>query len=120
MALAFGSTTFTMDTRKDRLFNVHDNQGAQALAKLQLAVKVACLTLIQADGVPPMTTLKLAAMAVGAVYAEVATAHRGTNHCPCGWEPHGDVDVQALLSALALSAEDCQSNLKATAQFGHA
>jgi hypothetical protein len=40
--------------------------------------------------------MSLAAMAVGSLYLEVAAAHRGDNPCPCGWEPHGAADLEAL------------------------
>ena len=58
---------------------------------------------MQSTRLPPMAAMGSAATAVGLLYLEVADAHRGDNPCPCGWEPRGAMDVEALQTSLALA-----------------
>lgn len=44
--------------------------------------------------------MRLTAEAVGAIYQEVAEAHRYEDACPCGWSPNADADIEALRAAL--------------------
>jgi hypothetical protein len=59
-----------------------------------------------------MAALSLPATAVGLLYLEVAAAHDGDNPCPCGWEPRGAADVQALLTSLALAAKQPRADFR--------
>ncbi len=72
---------------------------------LKKAVRTAFCGVMQTTRLPPMAAMSLAAMAVGSLYLEVAAAHRGPNPCPCGWQPRGAADVEALQTSLALTAE---------------
>jgi hypothetical protein len=59
-------------------------------------------------------------MAVGSLYLEVAAAHRGDNPCPCGWEPHGAADLEALQTSLALAADQPHADFGAIQVAGNA
>jgi hypothetical protein len=67
-----------------------------------------------------MAALSLAAMAVGSLYLEVVAVHRGDSRCPCGWEPRGAADVEALQSSLALSSESPRADFHALQVAGNA
>ncbi len=75
-----------------------------AREKMRQAVLCAFCNIMQTTRLRPMTVLGLAAMAVGAIYKEVATVHRHADTCPCGWEPRADNDVEALQTAIAAAA----------------
>lgn len=67
-------------------------ETAQGLARLfELAMR---------DGrTPPLEALEQIARALGALYQDVASAHRDPAACPCGWVPAGD-DLVRLAEAL--------------------
>lgn len=48
--------------------------------------------------------IKLTAEAIGAVYQEVAEAHRHDDACPRGWRPSVEADIEALRAALESTA----------------
>jgi hypothetical protein len=81
-----------------------EDEAIAALEQLKKTVRIAFCGVMQSTHLPPMAALTLAAMAVGSLYHEVAAAHRGDNRCSCGW-PRSGVDVAALQTSLALSAE---------------
>jgi hypothetical protein len=76
----------------------------QASTHMANSIRHAFCTAVNASGLPPMAVLELAAMALGAIYKEAATAHHGTNGCPCGWHPDQDADLEALRIALGIAA----------------
>ena len=82
-----------------------EDEAIAALEQLKKTVRIAFCGVMQSTQLPPMAALTLAAMAVGSLYNEVAAAHRGDNRCSCGWDPRSGVDVAALQTSLALSAE---------------
>ena len=49
--------------------------------------------------------LHLAAMALGSLYREVASAHCKASGCTCGWRPCGSADVETLMMALRAGAQ---------------
>jgi hypothetical protein len=98
--------------------SLHD--GAQALEKLQLALKIAFTDVMRLGGMTPLAALNLSATAVGTLYGEIAAAHRGANRCTCGWEPRDDADVEAMTSSLAFSATGMPSGLQTAMHVGHA
>ena len=53
---------------------------------------------------PPMTVMRMMAEALGAVYRQVAAAHRH-QACPCGWQPSLESDVESLRATVAAAAE---------------
>jgi hypothetical protein len=75
---------------------------------------------MQSTRLPPMAALSLAATAVGLLYLEVAAAHDGDNPCPCGWEPRGAADVEALRTSLALAAKPPRADFRAMEVVGSA
>jgi hypothetical protein len=83
----------------------NEDEAIAALEQLKKTVRIAFCGVMQSTRLPPIAALTLAAMAVGSIYQEVAAAHQGDNPCPCGWEPRSGVDVAALQTSLALSAE---------------
>lgn len=71
---------------------------------------------------PPLAALEHIARALGALYQDVAAAHRDPAPCPCGWVPTSD-DLVRLAGALcggscgnAVSGKD----LRAMTPTGHA
>ncbi len=80
------------------------SQEETAREKMRQAVLCAFCNIMQTTRLRPMTVLGLAAMAVGAIYKEVATVHRCADTCPCGWEPRADADVETLQTAIASAA----------------
>ena len=76
-----------------------------ARADLRQALMTAFCQVLHASRLPPMTVMSLAASAVGSIYQEVAEAHRGNDPCPCGWQPSPQADVEALQTALAITAQ---------------
>jgi len=82
-----------------------EDDAIAALEQLKRRVRIAFCAVMQSWRLPPMAAMSLAATAVGSLYLEVAAAHRCDNPCPCGWEPRGAADVEALQTSLALSAE---------------
>ena len=80
-----------------------DDETIAALDQLKRSVRMAFCGVMQSTRLPPMAAISLAATAVGLLYLEVADAHRGDNPCPCGWEPSGAMDVEALQTSLALA-----------------
>ena len=97
-----------------------EDEAIAALEQLKRTVRIAFRGVMQSTHLPPMATLTLAAMAVGSLYHEVAAAHRGDSPCPCGWEPRSGVDVAALQTSLALSAEQPRPDLRAMRVAGAA
>lgn len=55
---------------------------------------------------PPMAVMTLAASVVGEIYKEVSEAHVGLGACTCGWRPHREADLEAMLSALAETVQE--------------
>ena len=100
--------------------HIEADDAAQALEKLQLAMKIAFTDVMRSGQMTPLAALNLAATAVGSLYIEIAAAHRGAARCGCGWEPRGDADVEAMTSSLAFSATETSSGASAIAHFGHA
>jgi hypothetical protein len=89
-----------------------ENETIAALDQLKRSVRMAFCGVMQSTRLPPMAALSLAATAVGLLYLEVAAAHDGDNACPCGWEPHGAADVQALQTSLALAAKQPRADFR--------
>jgi hypothetical protein len=112
------------DNREDdpptQFLGPSDDDAIAALEQLRKTVRVAFCGVMQSTRLPPMAALSLAAMAVGSLYVEVAAAHRGDDPCPCGWEPRGRADVEALQSSLALSAEESRADFSAIEVAGSA
>ncbi len=81
----------------------HDEEAA-AREKMREAILCAFCHVMQTTRLRPMKVLRLAAMAVGTIYRDVATAHERARTCPCGWEPCAD-DVEALQTAIAATAK---------------
>jgi hypothetical protein len=97
-----------------------DDETIAALEQLKKTVRIAFCGVMQSTHLPPMAALSLAAIAVGSLYLEVAAAHRGDSPCPCGWEPRGVTDVEALQSSLALSAQSPHADFRALQVAGNA
>lgn len=75
-----------------------------ARAEIREAVMTAFCAALRDARLPPLALIELAAAVVGSVYREVADAHCGDQPCPCGWHPRFPEDLEALQTALALSA----------------
>jgi hypothetical protein len=97
-----------------------DDEAIAALEQLKKTVRIAFCGVMQSTRLPPMAAMSLAAMAVGSLYLEVAAAHCGESPCPCGWEPDGAADLEALQSSLALSAEQPRTDFHAIQVAGNA
>ncbi len=97
-----------------------DDETIAALDQLKRSVRVAFCGVMQSTRLPPMAALSLAATAVGLLYLEVAEAHRGDSACPCGWEPRGAADLEALQISLALAAKQPRADFHAIEVEGHA
>jgi hypothetical protein len=97
-----------------------DDEGIQALERLQNAMRAAFCGVMKSTRLPLFAALNLAAMAVGSLYLEVSATHCDANPCPCGWEPSGAADVEALQSSLAVSASQRGLGLVARPIAGHA
>jgi hypothetical protein len=82
-----------------------EDETIAALDQLKRSVRMAFCGVMQSTRLPPMAALSLAATAVGLLYLEVADAHCGDHACPCGWEPRGAADLEALHISLALAAK---------------
>jgi len=83
-----------------------EDEAIAALEQLKKTVRIAFCAVMQSTRPPPMAAISLAATAVGLLYHDVAAAHRGSSPCPCGWEPLGAVDVDALKPSFALAANE--------------
>jgi hypothetical protein len=97
-----------------------EDETIAALEQLKRSVRVAFCGVMQSTRLPPMAALSLAATAVGLLYLEVAAAHDGDNPCPCGWEPRGAADVEALQTSLALAAKQPRADFRAMEVVGSA
>jgi hypothetical protein len=82
-----------------------DEEIATARDHMRKAIMVAFCGIMRTTQFRPMTALSFAAMAVGSIYREIADAHCDDQRCPCGWEPCRAVDIEALLTALAMTAQ---------------
>lgn len=85
----------------------HDIEEEIAAARdhIRRAVLAAFCGVLRTTRFQPMTVLSFAAMAVGSIYREIADTHCDSQGCPCGWEPCGAADIDALLTALATTAQ---------------
>ncbi len=97
-----------------------EDETIAALDQLKRSVRMAFCGVMQSTRLPPMAALSLAATAVGLLYLEVAEAHRGDNACPCGWEPRGAADLEALQISLALAAKQPRADFRAIEVAGSA
>jgi hypothetical protein len=97
-----------------------EDEAIAALEQLKRTVRIAFCGVMQSTRLPPMAALSLAAMAIGSLYDEVAAAHPGDKRCSCGWEPRRAADVDALQTALALSADKPRAGFHATQVAGNA
>jgi hypothetical protein len=97
-----------------------DYDTIAALDQMKRSVRMAFCGVMQSTRLPPMAALSLAATAVGLLYLEVAAAHEGDNSCPCGWEPHGAANLEALQTSLALATKPPHANFHAIQVEGHA
>ncbi|NNM73406.1 hypothetical protein [Enterovirga aerilata] len=73
---------------------------SEALDELRQALVRSFCAVLARSRMPPMTVLRLAGMALGSVYREVAAAHRGPDACPCGWEPWEEADLEVLRGSI--------------------
>lgn len=85
----------------------HDIEEEIAAARdhMRRAIMTAFCGIMRTRQFQPMTALSFAAMAVGSIYREIADAHCDDRQCPCGWEPCRATDIEALLTALATTAQ---------------
>lgn len=90
-----------------------DDETIAALDQLKRSIRMAFCGIMQSTRLPPMAALSLAATAVGLLYLEVSDAHRGDNGCPCGWEPRGAADLEALQISLALATRQPRADFRA-------
>jgi hypothetical protein len=97
-----------------------DDETIAALDQLKRSIRMAFCGVMQSTRLPPMAAMSLAATAVGLLYLEVVAAHDGDNPCPCGWEPRGAADVEALQTSLALAAKQPRAGLRAIEVLGSA
>ncbi len=98
----------------------NDDDTIAALDQMKRSVRMAFCGIMQSTRLPPMAALSLAATAVGLLYTEVAAAHCGDGSCPCGWEPRGAADLEALQASLALAAKPQRADFHAIQVEGHA
>lgn len=77
-----------------------DDRADEAQARFKAALMNAFGETLRAADMPPMAVLRLAALAMGSVYREIADAHTCAPGCPCGWKPQQSLDVELLCSAL--------------------
>ena len=98
----------------------NDDDTIAALDQMKRSVRIAFCGIMQSTRLPPMAALSLAATAVGLLYTEVAAAHCGDGSCPCGWEPRGAADLEALQTSLALAAKPHRADFHAIQVEGHA
>lgn len=104
------------------------NQPAQPIGPLernmeamQRLVMDTFVALLRETNLAPMTVLEYAAGAIGAVYRDVAAAHRPPSVCPCGWRPDSVLDLQVLQAKLVWEAlGDHTPDLAAASVAGHA
>lgn len=95
-----------------------EDRNADAMRNLVMRTFV---SLLHETNLAPITVLRHAAAAVGAVYHDVAEAHRVPGACPCGWTPDDAADIAMLQAALAREAiADPRDNLAAARVAGHA
>ena len=97
-----------------------EDETIAALDQLKRSVRMAFCGVMQSTRLPPMAALSLAATAVGLLYLEVADAHLRDNACPCGWEPGGAADLEALHISLALAAKQPRADFRAVQVLGSA
>lgn len=78
---------------------------AEALrAELRQAVMTAFCNALHNSHLSPIAVMGLTAEAIGAIYQEVAEAHRHDDACPCGWRPSVEADIETLRTALESTA----------------
>ncbi|TCR68378.1 hypothetical protein [Bosea sp. BK604] len=73
-------------------------------AELKQAVMTAFCDALHQSQLSPLKVMGLTAEALGAVYREVAEAHRLDTDCPCGWHPKVEADIETLRAALERAA----------------
>jgi hypothetical protein len=73
-------------------------------ADFQRTLMAGFCSALRGTQLPPLAVLELIATALGSVYEEVASAHRGSDPCPCGWRPDRAADIGALQAAIAALA----------------
>jgi len=95
-----------------QLATTTDDETIAALDQLKRSARMAFCGVMQSTRLPPMAALSLAATAIGLLYLEVAAAHNVDNSCPCGWQPCGAADVEALQTSLALAARQPRAALR--------
>jgi hypothetical protein len=96
-----------------------DYETIAALDQMKRSIRIAFCGVMQSTRLPPMAAMSLAATAVGLLYVEVAAAHRD-DPCPCGWEPRGAADLEALQTSLALAAKPPRADFRAAQIAGNA
>lgn len=72
--------------------------------ELRQAVMTAFCNALHNSQLSPLMVMGLTAEALGAIYQEVAEAHRLDGDCPCGWHPSVEADIEALRAALERAA----------------
>jgi hypothetical protein len=73
-------------------------------AELRQALMNAFCNALHTSRLSPIAVMRLTAEAIGAIYQEVAEAHRHDDGCPCGWRPSIEADIEALRAALESTA----------------
>jgi hypothetical protein len=73
-------------------------------AELRQALMSAFCNALHNSHLSPIAVMGLTAEAIGAIYQEVAEAHRHDDACPCGWRPSVEADIEALRAALESTA----------------
>lgn len=100
-----------------------EEPSTAALDQFRVAARVGFWTIVEANHMPPMAAMRLAAMALGSLYREVASAHARGAGCPCGWRPSAQEDIETLLMALSAGARslpEAPSDLYAAKAAGNA
>ena len=97
-----------------------DDETIAALEQMKRSIRMAFCGVMQSTRLPPMAAMSLAATAVGLLYLEVAAAHRGDDSCPCGREPRGAADLEALQTSLALATKQPRPDFRAIRVAGNA
>lgn len=70
---------------------------------MRAALSASYAATLRTSELSPMQSLEYLALALGALYREVADAHLVPGFCNCGWQPCDLMDVIALQQALAIS-----------------
>jgi hypothetical protein len=87
-----------------------DDRIETVRADFQRTIMVGFCGALRSTQLPPLAVLELIATALGSVYEEVASAHRGSDPCPCGWRPDRATDIGALQAAVAALAPPPAAN----------